>query len=389
MKNLKLLLVAFVAVMIGVVSCQEPIDPPTNDDNTETPVDSTETPDVPEIPVDSTENNPDNTVVSVTGIEIVYPAEGTISIKVGQLDSLTVAVLPENADNKKFTTVSSDSSVVWVDGKHFVGTSGGTAVITVTTEDGNFTDELTVNVIEEEKPVEDVVINYTQVVAKQDNIYLDLTFTNDDSGKAVFRIVPKAMDDIVGTYNSTDGNMRDADSYIVITTEEGTETHSFDPGYELVISKDGENYVVSGSGYISGDGFFGSDMERNVIINYTGPIELPEIEIGGEYDVDYKGESVNVIYWQSYAENWIYVDGSEDLGDWSYTFRIYQDSMVGTFELNGDNCGKYGWSQSADNGTITISQDGDNYTLEAIVTFKDGKYERISYTGPFNITIGY
>jgi len=61
--------------------------------------------------------------------------------------TLTATVLPENADNKNVTSLSSDTTVVKVvDGK-LIPVTHGTATITVTTEDGNKTDtsKVTVN----------------------------------------------------------------------------------------------------------------------------------------------------------------------------------------------------------------------------------------------------
>ncbi len=393
MKHFKFILVLLAAVMLGVVSCQEPITPPADDKPIETPTDTTDTPDDPVTPPTDTTDTPDEPVtpteVSVTGIAIVSPEEETISLEVGESVTLTVAIYPEDATNKNYEVTISDPAVVWYDNQVIVGTSGGTATVTVTSEDGSFTDMLTVNVIEEEVIPDEVIVNFTKATVEVDNIYLDLTLTDDNNyNKAVFRLVPDAMDNIVGVYNSTDANMRDADSYINLYTEEGTETHSFDPGYELVITKDGDNYIIRGEGYLSGDGFFGSDMDYTLVLNYEGPIALPELEVGGEYDVDYKAQSVNVIHWVNYGDYWICIDGTEDAGNWSYQFRIVTEDLVGTFAIDS-NSGKYNWQESADNGTLTITQDGDNYTLEAIVTFKSGSKERITYTGPFNITTGY
>lgn len=68
---------------------------------------------------------------------------------------LTATVTPEDATNKEIRWSSSDESVATVNSAGLVSAVGaGRAVITVTTEDGNFTAECTVTVTEESKKEE-------------------------------------------------------------------------------------------------------------------------------------------------------------------------------------------------------------------------------------------
>ncbi|MCM1340111.1 MAG: Ig-like domain-containing protein, partial [Acetobacter sp.] len=82
--------------------------------------------------------------VSVTGVSL---DKNTLSIKTGESETLNATVSPDDATNKNLTWKSSDESVVTVDadGK-MTGIKKGTAIVTVTTEDGGFTDSCTVNV---------------------------------------------------------------------------------------------------------------------------------------------------------------------------------------------------------------------------------------------------
>jgi uncharacterized protein YjdB len=89
----------------------------------------------------------ESAAVSVTGVQ-VSPA--TLSLKEGETARLTAAVLPENAANKNVTWSTSNAAVAAADASGAVtAVSEGTAVITVTTEDGSHTAACTVTVTRE------------------------------------------------------------------------------------------------------------------------------------------------------------------------------------------------------------------------------------------------
>lgn len=81
--------------------------------------------------------------VNVTGVD-VSPA--TATIEAGETTTLTATVSPSNATNKTVTWSTSNSAVATVNNGVVTGVSSGTAVITVTTQDGGFTDTCTVTV---------------------------------------------------------------------------------------------------------------------------------------------------------------------------------------------------------------------------------------------------
>ena len=88
--------------------------------------------------------------VSVTGVLL---SESELSLAVGQSHGLTATVLPGNAENRTVAFTSSDESVATVDPNGKVtAVSAGSAVITVTTADGEFTAECTVTVSEGSVP---------------------------------------------------------------------------------------------------------------------------------------------------------------------------------------------------------------------------------------------
>ena len=82
--------------------------------------------------------------MAVTGVTL---NKSTLSLNVGDDETLVATVAPSNATTKTVTWSSSASSVASVDttGK-VTGVASGSATITVTTTDGSFTDDCTVTV---------------------------------------------------------------------------------------------------------------------------------------------------------------------------------------------------------------------------------------------------
>ena len=84
------------------------------------------------------------TVVHVTGVTL---DESAITLDVGDTETLVATVAPSDATDTRVTWSSSDSSVASVDSTGLVtGLAGGTATITVTTNDGSYTDTCAVTV---------------------------------------------------------------------------------------------------------------------------------------------------------------------------------------------------------------------------------------------------
>lgn len=81
--------------------------------------------------------------VAVTGVTVSPTSD---SIAVSETLTLTATVAPENATNKAVTWSTSEATVATVEDGVVTGVSAGTATITVTTVDGNFTDNCEVTV---------------------------------------------------------------------------------------------------------------------------------------------------------------------------------------------------------------------------------------------------
>lgn len=107
----------------------------------------------------------ENKFTTTYDVTVIMPVSGvslnkeTTTIILGQTETLIATITPENATNKNVAWTSSDNNIVTVDNSGIVtAVNGGTATITVTTEDGSFTDTCEVTVI---VPVTGVSLNKT------------------------------------------------------------------------------------------------------------------------------------------------------------------------------------------------------------------------------------
>ena len=84
------------------------------------------------------------TVIAVTSVSL---GKNTLSIKKGESVTLTATVKPSNATNQSVKWSTSNSNVTVSNGE-VTGKAVGTSVVTVTTDDGGYTAQCTVNVAE-------------------------------------------------------------------------------------------------------------------------------------------------------------------------------------------------------------------------------------------------
>lgn len=111
------------------------------------------------VPWEGGGGDPEPGGVPVSGVTLI----SSTTVEVGKTTVLSANVLPTNASNKSVTWKSDNPSVATVSSTGRVsGVREGTAIITVTTEDGGFTDTCTVTVKAQSEPV----YSYFGVVAE-------------------------------------------------------------------------------------------------------------------------------------------------------------------------------------------------------------------------------
>lgn len=170
---------------------------------------------------DISESDDDSKTVHVTGVVL---NEKEISIQIGSSFILKAAVVPENASDKDVFWTSSDFEIATVNQEGLVNAMKiGTATISVTTKDGEFTEECKVTVIEKDNiPVTGISLNtkdltihigenkvLTSKITPQNATNKNLTWSS--SKESIARVFDDGTVIGVGT----------GESIITVTTEDG------------------------------------------------------------------------------------------------------------------------------------------------------------------------
>ncbi|MDO4192474.1 MAG: Ig-like domain-containing protein [Erysipelotrichaceae bacterium] len=143
--------------------------------------------------------------VKVKGVDVTE----TLTLRPGKTSALKVTITPDDATNKKVTFESSDTAVATVDAEgNVTAVAEGTAVITVTTEDGSFKDECTVTVVGAE-PAE-APKAYYYVNGALNELTADVKLSKGD------QIVLKSATNGAAVYYTTDGSEPTAASTLYV-----------------------------------------------------------------------------------------------------------------------------------------------------------------------------
>jgi len=124
--------------------------------------------------------------ISVTGV-ISSPVNLTLTE--GETENITATVSPSNADNRSVIWSSSDEGIALVDNNGDVtAINPGTAVITVTTIDGNFSSTTEIEVVKRVVPVTGIVLDVTEgtVPVGFTGTITATVFPEDATNKTVF-----------------------------------------------------------------------------------------------------------------------------------------------------------------------------------------------------------
>ena len=170
--------------------------------------------------------------VQVTGVGLSPEAA---SVGLGHTIQLTASIKPSNAANKNLSWSVSDETIISVDGQGTVtGLSGGTATVTVTTEDGGFSDSAEITVCY-------APANTWTVIGR--TYYNNFCGVFNGDGYAVRGIYINTQESYQGLFGNSGGdsiiaNLGVAESYIygnkyvggVVGNNDGTVTNCYNTG---------------------------------------------------------------------------------------------------------------------------------------------------------------
>ncbi|MCH6255009.1 Ig-like domain-containing protein [Puniceicoccaceae bacterium K14] len=151
-------------------------------------------------------------VLVVVLVDRVSLSPEVLNLTVGETASLSETVFPSNATNKSVTWSSSDSAVASVDQNGFVtGAVVGSAMISVTTQDGGFSDASVVNVM--------IRVSGVSVLPS------DLSLSVGESGSLSAEVTPVDATDTSVTWSTSDSEVATVDETGQVTAvNEGSAT---------------------------------------------------------------------------------------------------------------------------------------------------------------------
>lgn len=193
-----------------------------------------------------------NASVSVTGVSL---NKHYASMLVGDTQTLTATVTPENADNKNVTWSTSDARIATVNDGVVMAVGEGTAEITVTTEDGGHTDRCFVTVSNVPVAVSGVALS-PETLTLEAGKSSQLTVTFQPAGATNQNVTWESSDPSVATVDEN-GRVRavaEGTAIITVTTADGGFTATCEVTVTPKNNNDDDDSLIAGSAIISGIG---------------------------------------------------------------------------------------------------------------------------------------
>lgn len=158
--------------------------------------------------------------VSVIGVEL---DKTNLSLNVGETETIIASVNPTEAQNKAVTWKSSNESVVTVDNNGVItGVNVGTAVITITTDDGNFTADCSVTVTKSIMAVTGISLDKNNTiinVGRTEDLVATVTPDNATNQKIIWSSNNEEIAIVDETGRVT--GINEGKTTITVTTDEG------------------------------------------------------------------------------------------------------------------------------------------------------------------------
>ncbi|MCB9498166.1 MAG: Ig domain-containing protein [Erysipelotrichaceae bacterium] len=201
--------------------------------------------------------------INVTGVSL---DNATLTVSTASPSTLTATISPSNATNQNVSWSSSNTSVATVNGGTITGVSVGTSTITVTTEDGSYTDTCLVTVTNDSIAVTGVSLNQNSLSSYVGDS-ATLTATISPSNATNKNVTWSSSNTSVATVD--DGvisSLAAGTATITITTEDGSYTDSCD----LTVS---ENETLSEKTVSSSSNFSYGSYDTNFGIDSYDSIE--------------------------------------------------------------------------------------------------------------------
>lgn len=311
--------------------------------------------------------------VNVSGVQIA-PEE--VTLEIGETQKLTVTVEPSDATDPAYSLESSDPSVAAVQNDVVTAVAPGEAVITATTADGSLKATCKVTVV---KHVEDISVSPTQVkviVGKTQEITVEFTLS-DATNKEVEWVSSKP--EVASVADGVVTGVAVGEALITATSVDG----GFAAACKVVVEEEFNGIVATtAGGYYCGDQYE-NGYDNDFLFLLSGNVKEGGVSLAGKgtalwLDLNLPKTGATTLP----AEH--YIPLLSDDQDQSYTWLPGTDAgswgIFGSFIYSyqeGDAEPQY---IMAEQGTVDITLNGSEYTINAVVT-AGGKEYKFRYTG--------
>ena len=164
-------------------------------------------------------------IISVEGIEITN--KPTDNMNIGDEHELNYEIRPEDATDKNVTWSSTDENVAYVDSNtnKLIANGEGTATITITTRDGNYTDSFEVTVNPEIIHVDSVTLDKSSLEIKVEETYkLEATINPENASNKNITYSSSNTEVATVDENGTVTGISKGTATITVTTQDGAKT---------------------------------------------------------------------------------------------------------------------------------------------------------------------
>ena len=217
--------------------------------------------------------------VPVTGVEL---DEDEITLEVGQTQQLTATVQPSDATDKTVTWSSSDDDLATVVDGLVTAIAEGSATITVTTNDGGFTDECVVIVTDTSSPTHLQIGSISGEVDSNVTVPVSIVNAQDVTGYQVNIIYDETKLDFVKVESSITA---DEGAFVGEAVEPGNIGVALGDDDEISLNGDTEiftiEFTIKAEENIAVEGAYYDDVEDKLVPNKAiiSDADANEIEI--------------------------------------------------------------------------------------------------------------
>ncbi len=311
--------------------------------------------------------------VNVSSVQIT--PEG-VTLGIGETQKLTVTIEPSDATDPTYSLESSDPSVAAVQNDVVTAVAPGEAVITATTADGSLKATCKVTVV---KHVEDITVTPTQVkvtVGKTQEITVEFTPADASDQTVTWE---SSNPEVATVADGVVTGVAPGEALVTATSVDG----GFAAACKVVVEEEFNGIVaIAAGGYYCGDQY-ATGYDNDYLFLLSGNVKEGGLSLAGKgtalwLDLNLPKTGATTLPAEHYIP--LLSDDQEQSYTWLPGTEMGAWGIVGSFIYTyqeGDTEPQY---IMAEQGTVDVTVDGSEYTINAVVT-AGGKEYKFRYIG--------